>query len=83
MKVLYFAWLKEKVGMAHEDLALPDGVRTVHELVDHLRDRGEGFADAFGDESIVRVAVNHEHVEHDHVLADGDEVAFFPPVTGG
>lgn len=83
MKVLYFAWLKEKVGISGEDLALPDGVTNVTELVTHLRDRGEGFADAFSDESIVRVAVNHEHVEHDHVLADGDEVAFFPPVTGG
>ena len=83
MKVLYFAWLKEKVGVSEETLRLPDGVRDVAGLVAVLKGRGQGFAEAFSDEAIVRVAVNQEHVGFDHALADGDEVAFFPPVTGG
>ena len=83
MKILYFAWLKEKTGVGEEDLALPDGIDDVHGLIAWLKGRGEGYAAAFADEAVVRVAVNHEHVELDHGVADGDEVAFFPPVTGG
>lgn len=83
MKILYFAWLKEKTGVAEEDIALPSGVATVADLIAHLKTRGDGFAEAFADQSIVRVAVNQEHVGTDQALADGDEVAFFPPVTGG
>lgn len=83
MKILYFAWLKEKTGVSEEDVTLPDGVRDVSGLVAWLKGRGDGFAEAFADESIVRVAVNHEHVAMDCTIAQGDEVAFFPPVTGG
>ena len=83
MKILYFAWLKEKTGVGEEDCALPDGVTDVAALVAWLKGRGDGFAEAFADDAVVRVAVNHEHVDTDHPLADGDEVAFFPPVTGG
>ena len=83
MRVLYFAWVKEKVGVNEEMLRLPEGVRDVAGLVAVLKGRGQGFAEAFSDEAIVRVAVNQEHVGFDHALADGDEVALFPPVTGG
>ncbi len=83
MKVLYFAWLKEKTGTSEEQLDLPEGVKDVAGLMHWLRDRDEGFASAFSEDALIRVAVNHEHVEQDHVLANGDEVAFFPPVTGG
>ena len=83
MKVLYFAWLKEKTGVGAEDIALPDGVSDVAGLVDWLKGRGDGYADAFSDTAVVRVAVNQEHVDVDHALSEGDEVAFFPPVTGG
>lgn len=83
MKILYFAWLKEKTGVSEEDVSLPDGVRDVSGLVAWLKGRGDGFAEAFADESIVRVAVNHEHVAMDCTIGQGDEVAFFPPVTGG
>jgi len=83
VKVLYFAWLKEKTGTAQEDLDLPDGVSDVAGLVAWLKGRGPGYSDAFADEAVVRVAVNQEHVDTDHKLGNGDEVAFFPPVTGG
>ncbi len=83
MKILYFAWLKEKTGVGEEDLSLPDGVRDVRGLVAWLKARGDGFAEAFADEAVVRVAVNLDHVDVSHPLQDGDEVAFFPPVTGG
>ena len=83
LKLLYFAWVRERSGTASEDVPLPDGVTTVGELIHWQRGRGDGFAEAFQDEARVRVAVNQEHVGVDHPVADGDEVAFFPPVTGG
>ncbi len=83
MNLLYFAWLKEKTGVAKEDLPLADGVATVADLIEQLTARGGGFAEAFADSSIVRVAVNQEHVGLDAKLNDSDEVAFFPPITGG
>ncbi len=83
MKILYFAWLKEKTGVGAEDLPLPDGVTDVAGLITVLKARGGGFDEAFADSAVVRVAVNQEHVDTSHALADGDEVAFFPPVTGG
>lgn len=83
MKILYFAWLKEKTKVSEETVSLPKGVSDVAGLVVALKARGDGFAEAFADEAIVRVAVNQEHVGFDHALMDGDEVAFFPPVTGG
>jgi len=83
MKILYFAWIREKVGRAEEDVELPAGVTTVAELIDWLCARGEGATTAFADLSVIRVAVNHEHVGVDHPVMSGDEVAFFPPVTGG
>ncbi|MDH5187625.1 MAG: molybdopterin converting factor subunit 1 [Rhodospirillaceae bacterium] len=83
MKILYFAWLKEKTSLAEEDLSLPCGVSTVAGLMEYLKNRGGGFADAFADSTLVRVAVNMEHVQTSHPLNNADEVAFFPPVTGG
>lgn len=83
MKLLYFAWLREKVGLAKEDATPPENVDTVRDLIDWLVGRGEGYGVAFADLSVVRVAVNQEYVTLDHVLETDDEVAFFPPVTGG
>ena len=83
LKILYFAWVRERTGIAGEDLEIPEGVQTVGDLVAALRDRGEGFAEAFADGGLVRAAVNQDHVTLDHPIADRDEVAFFPPVTGG
>lgn len=83
LKILYFAWVRERTGIAGEDLEIPEGVQTVGDLVAALRDRGDGFAEAFADGGLVRAAVNQDHVTLDHPLTDRDEVAFFPPVTGG
>ncbi len=83
MKIIYFAWIREKTGLGEEDLALPDGVADVAGLIAWIIARGGGFAEAFADPALVRVAVNQEHVTVDHPVGDGDEVAFFPPVTGG
>ena len=83
MKLLYFAWLRARTGQAEEELALPDGVRDVAGLLEWLRRRGPRYAEALRDLSVVRVAVNQEYVGLDHPVRDGDEVALFPPVTGG
>ncbi len=83
MQLLYFAWIRERTGVAEEQMALPDGVADVGGLVEHLKARGGGYQEALSDLSVVRVAVNQEYVGLDHPVGDGDEVAFFPPVTGG
>lgn len=83
MKLLYFAWLRVKIGMAEESVDLPAGIANVAALLDWLRSRGPGFADALSDNRIVRVAVNQRYVGRDHPVKPGDEVALFPPVTGG
>ena len=83
LHILYFAWLRERVGVAEERIALPPGVDTVGELVDWLRQRSAGHAAAFALTRTVRCAVNQEFADPGRKLAPGDEVAFFPPVTGG
>jgi molybdopterin synthase sulfur carrier subunit len=81
--LLYFAWVRQKTGRSEEQLPLPADVRTVSDLIAFLAKRGGGYADAFADTRRIRVAVNQEHTSFDAPLRDGDEVAFFPPVTGG
>ncbi|HEY5237803.1 MAG TPA: molybdopterin converting factor subunit 1 [Rhizomicrobium sp.] len=83
MTVLYFAWVRQKIGVAEETLALPEGVKNVADMAAHLRARGAGYAEALADVNRVRAAVNREHVSFDAAVNDGDEIAFFPPVTGG
>tara|TARA_B100000315_G_scaffold260208_2_gene319987 strand:- start:6398 stop:6649 length:252 start_codon:yes stop_codon:yes gene_type:complete len=83
MKILYFAHFREKANIAEEDVDLPEGVADVTGLLNWLESRGEGYADAFADRDHIRVAVNQEHVEFDAAVKNGDEVAFFPPMTGG
>jgi molybdopterin converting factor subunit 1 len=83
LHILYFAWLRERVGMAEERIALPPDISTVGELVAWLRERSPGHAAAFASARTVRCAVNQEFADSDRKVAPGDEVAFFPPVTGG
>ena len=83
MTLLYFAWVREQIGRDAEEIALPADVQTVAALLDWLRSRGRGYASALQDMSVIRVAVNQEFAAPDHAVADGDEIALFPPVTGG
>jgi molybdopterin synthase sulfur carrier subunit len=83
VKLLYFAWVRQKIGRSEEDLAVPASVATVAALVEFLRSRGPGYEAAFHDVKLVRCAVNQHHVGFDTAVSADDEVAFFPPVTGG
>ncbi|MEQ8195273.1 MAG: molybdopterin converting factor subunit 1 [Rhodospirillales bacterium] len=83
MKLLYFAWIRERIGVAEEEAAVPESVKSVSDLLDWLKGRGGGYEKALADLSIVRVAVNQEYVKLDHPVGAGDEIALFPPVTGG
>ncbi len=83
MRILYFAWLRERIGTGEEEIALPEGVRDVAALMDHLATRSPGHAAGFAERRTIRCAVNQDFADGATPVADGDEVAFFPPVTGG
>ncbi|KAF0119138.1 MAG: molybdopterin synthase sulfur carrier subunit [Rhodospirillaceae bacterium] len=83
MKILYFAWVKMKVGIAEEDVTVPEGVTDVAGLIAWLCARTPRHAAAFADLSIIRAAVDQEYVPFHHPVDSAREVAFFPPVTGG
>ena len=79
----YFAWVRERVGTAEEQVTLPDTVATVGDAIKWLKQRGEGYAAAFERETSIRAAVDHTHAGHDASLHGAKEIAFFPPITGG
>ncbi len=83
IRILFFASLREQLGTGAEELELPAGVTTVAGLRAHLKARGGAYEKAFADKSLVRIAVNQEMVSLVNPIKPGDEVAFFPPVTGG
>jgi molybdopterin synthase sulfur carrier subunit len=83
VKLLYFAWLRARIGCAEEEIELPLRVQDVAGLLVWLQARGGRYAEALRDLSVVRVAVNQDYVARDHPLQAGDEIAIFPPVTGG
>jgi molybdopterin synthase sulfur carrier subunit len=83
VKLLYFAWLRARIGCAEEEVELPSGVQDVAGLLGWLQSRGGRYAEALQNLSVVQVAVNKEYVGREHPLREGDEVAIFPPVTGG
>jgi molybdopterin synthase sulfur carrier subunit len=83
MRVLYFAWVKEKAGIAAEEIDPPAEVATIAELIDWLKARGPEFANAFARSEVIRAAIDRSHVRHDARIAGAREIAFFPPVTGG
>lgn len=83
MKVLFFAWLRQKAGTAALEVTPPEDVATVADLMSWLAADHPGIASAFADPNVVRVAVNQDYVSLDKAITAADEVAFFPPVTGG
>jgi sulfur-carrier protein len=83
VKLVYFAWLREKIGVGEETRALPDTVRTAHDLILWLATQGEEYAEALAVPSIIRVAVDQEMIQPDEFLGTPKEIALFPPMTGG
>jgi len=83
VKLLYFAWVRERIGKGDEVVELPDGVTTVADLMTWLAGRGEEYAFAFENPKVIRAAINHTHVKPSAMIAGAKEVAFFPPMTGG
>jgi sulfur-carrier protein len=83
MKLLYFAWVKDRIGLSEETVSLPEQVTTISELLDWLSSRGENYASAINEGKTVRIAVNQNYAPEDRSITDGDEIALFPPVTGG
>lgn len=83
LRILYFAWLRERTRVREETLAVPASLETVDDLVAWLGGRSAGHAAAFANRGTLRCAVNQEFATGDTRLRSGDEVAFFPPVTGG
>ncbi|MEH3047074.1 molybdopterin converting factor subunit 1 [Sphingomonas adhaesiva] len=83
MKILYFAWVRERVGVAEEEVSPPADVTTVAALVDWLAAQSDGHAAAFVDRQKLRAAVDQAFVPLDTAIAGAREVAIFPPVTGG
>lgn len=83
MKVLYFAWVRERIGKTEETIDPPSHVRTVGDLVAWLSARGEEYAHAFENPKVIRAAIDRAHVKPETALDGAREIAFFPPMTGG
>ena len=83
VRILYFAWVREKVGRAEELLDVPAGIATIADLVGHLKQRGPEYAEAFARADVVRAAIDQTHVRPTAPIAGAREIAFVPPVTGG
>ena len=83
MKLKYFAWVRERVGIAEEMIDPPADVRTVEELIAWLSGRSEAYAHAFEKPKVIRAAIDHAHVKSDAAISGAREIAFFPPMTGG
>ncbi len=82
-KILYFAWVRERVGRDEELVALPADLNSVNDFLHWMQTRGDEYAAALEYPEIIRVALNQNHVEHDEPLGTPIEIALFPPMTGG
>jgi len=83
MKVIYFAWLRERLDKTEEELELPASVETIGDMMEWLKTRGEEYAHAFDNPKVIRAAIDKTHVRADAKIAGASEIAFFPPMTGG
>ncbi|MEK1853343.1 MAG: molybdopterin converting factor subunit 1 [Phyllobacterium sp.] len=82
-KLVYFAWVRERIGKGEEYIDLEPSIVTVGDLLAHLKTRGEEYEAAFEYQDVIRVAINQEHVDHDAPIKGAHEIALFPPMTGG
>jgi molybdopterin synthase sulfur carrier subunit len=83
LDLVYFAWVREKIGKSGETLDVPDGVITVADLLNHMKTLGEDYAAALEFDRVIRVAIDQEHADHDEKIAGAREIGIFPPMTGG
>ncbi len=83
VKLVYFAWVRERIGKSGEQLEVPAEIGTVAELIDWLSARGPEYANAFARPEVIRTAIDHTHVKSSARIDGAQEIAFFPPVTGG
>ena len=83
VKLVYFAWVRERIGKSEEEIELPAEVATVADLLDHLKGRGEEYEAALAVPEVIRVAINQEHCQPGDRLDGAREIALFPPMTGG
>lgn len=83
VKLVYFAWVRERIGKPEEEIELPDNVKTARDLLNHLKGLGEEYEAALQYPDVIRVAINQEHVEHDETINGAREIGIFPPMTGG
>ena len=83
MRIVYFAWLRERLNKTEEDVELPVSVQTIGELMDWLKTRGEEYEYAFDNPKVIRAAIDKTHVRPEAKIAGANEIAFFPPMTGG
>ena len=83
VKLVYFAWVRERMGRGEESLAIPGNVTTVAELIRWLKLRGPEYGAAFEKPEVIRAALDRSHVKPDAKISGAREIAFFPPVTGG
>jgi sulfur-carrier protein len=82
-RLVYFAWVRERIGKPEEELALPADIRTVADLLRFLKGRGDEYEHALQHPEVIRVAIDQEHVDHRETIAGAREIALFPPMTGG
>lgn len=83
VKLVYFAWVRERIGFAEEERDIPADVTTAGELISYLTTLGENYEAAFQFPKVIRVAVNQEHVQQDESIEGAKEIGIFPPMTGG
>jgi molybdopterin synthase sulfur carrier subunit len=83
VQLVYFAWVRERIGVGQEELDIPSSVVSVRDLLLWLKSRGEGYEQALQFPEVIRVALDHEHAEHDEPIGGAREIGLFPPMTGG
>ena len=83
VKIVYFAWVRERIGKGSEVIELPAQVQTVGDLIAHLSSLGEEYEAAFQVPGVIRAALDEEHADHDEPIGAAREIALFPPMTGG